>query len=161
VPTTAPIGAGGVGIVSDADGFTVTNASQGPLSVLITLMARARGTDGASARERLSAVTSAESCSDVLRVTEIADDSVYERLWLDDVEVHEHVRGGSTATRSGAVVVPLPARARFRLAHDPAALRGGVVVAAVAAIGDGLDGPLMPVDRGAAASIGEKPEPPA
>ncbi|WP_426326213.1 hypothetical protein [Microbacterium sp. E-13] len=161
MPPIEPVGVLSVGIDSDTAGFTVTNTSASDLSVLITLMARARGADAATARERLVAVTSPESHDDVLRVADVADETAYARLWHDDVEVHAHRRGGFTATRSGALVVPLPAGATFRLGHDPAALRDGVVVAAVAAAGDGLDGPLVPVDRGPAASIGEKPEIPS
>lgn len=161
VPAIEPVRAPGVDIDADPAGFTVVNTSASDLSVLITLMARARGTDAATSRGRLLTVTSPESRADVLRVADADDASAYRRLWLDDIEVHDHARGGSTAVRSGSVVVPLPAGATFRLGHDPEELREGVVVAAVAAVGDGLEGALLPVDRGAAASIGDRPEPPA
>lgn len=160
-PVMEPVAAGHVVIDANSAGFTVTNESPTDHSVLITLMARARATDAENARIRLLTLTSPASHAGVLRVADVMDDSAYARLWLDDVEAHEHPRGGTTATRSGAVVVPMPSGASFQLTHDPAALREGVVVAAVAAIGDGLDGTLLPVDRGAAASIGERPDPPA
>lgn len=161
VPANEPVGASDIGIAADSAGFTITNASASDLAVLVTLMARAAGADPAVALERLLEVTSTESHTEVLRIADPGDATAYARLWHGDIEVHEHVKGGFTASRSGTVLVPLTAGATFRLASDPVALRGGVVVAAVAAVGDGLNGALLPIERGPAASIGERPDPPA
>lgn len=159
-PAPGPTDAAGVAVGADDAGFTLTNSSASDLCVLVTLMARASGVDAAAARERLLTVTASGSRNDPLRVADAGDDSAYARLWQNDVETHERAGGTWTATRSGAVVVPLPAGARFRLAQDAAALRLGVVVAAVAAVGTGADGALRAVDRGPAASIGERPDSP-
>jgi hypothetical protein len=156
VPAIEPIDAVDVGLDADDAGFTVTNASASDLSVLVTLMARAQGADAATARERLISATSVESRADVLRISDMADESAYARLWHDDIAVHERASGGWGAARSGTVLVPLPAGSGFRLGHEAAPDRV-VIVAAVGAVGIGFDGPLLPVDRGAAASIGERP----
>ena len=157
VPALEPVAAVGIELESDAGGFTVRNVSDSDHSVLITLMARARGADEASARARLLVLTSARSAAAVLRVEAGADDAAYADIWLGDIEAHERAGGDVSATRSGAVVLPLRAGASYRLAHEPAALEQGVVVAAVAALGVGIDGALIPVERGPSASIGERP----
>lgn len=157
VPAIRPVAAVGIEIASDDVGFTVANSTASDLSVLVTLMARAGGADAATARAQLLAVTSVTSNPEVLRIADPADESAYANLWHDDVAEHERASGEWTAVRSGAVLVPLCAGGSFRLTHDADALRGGVVVAAVAAVGMGLDGTLIPVDRGPSASIGERP----
>lgn len=156
VPALEPVAAVGIELESDAGGFTVRNVSDSDHSVLITLMARARGADEASARARLLVLTSSRSAAAVLRVA-AADDAAYACLWLGDIEAHERAAGDVSAARSGAVVLPLRAGASYRLAHEPAALQQGVVVAAIAALGVGIDGALIPVERGPSASIGERP----
>ena len=154
------IDAGDIAVFADASGFTVTNSSRTDASILVALMAKATHAEEAGARERLGMLTSCEGQASPLRVPLEGDAHAYARLWQDDVEVQEHARGGWTATRSGIVVLPVPAGSSFALAHDPGALRLGVVVAAVAAAGVGLvDVPLVSIERGATASIGERPDP--
>lgn len=149
-----------VRLVADETGFTVVSDASRRLRVLVTLMARAEGVEVVEARMRLFALTAGAGGLTPLRAgADTAD--VYARLWLDDIQTHE--RSGRWAViRSGAVVVPLPERGSFTLSHDAEALRAGVVVAAVAAVGldDGSDAPLSAVDHGASASIGERPPAP-
>lgn len=148
-----------MGIVSDASGFTVSNASAADSSVLVTLMAKAMDDDERRVRERLLALTSSEVRELPLQVPLEGDPAAYAHLWQDDIEVREHRRGAWVATRSGAVVLPIRAGSSFALRHDRHALRLGVVVAAVAAAGSGLgrDVPLAPVDGGPSAAIGQTP----
>lgn len=146
-----------VRLVADESGFTVVSDASCPLRVLVTLMAKAEGADPVEARTRLSALTAGAGGLTPLRARADTVD-VYARLWLDDLQTHER-SGRWTAIRSGAVVVPLSERGSFTLSHDAEALRTGVVVAAVAAVGlgDESDEPLSVVDRGASATIGERP----
>ena len=157
VPPLEPLTTVGIALESDAGGFTAVSSSGSDHSVLITLMARAGGADEREARARLRMLTSPDAAVGVPHVDAAEATSAYRRLWFDDIETHTRAAGDVTATRSGAVVVPLPAGGSYRLAHQPAALEHGVVVAAVAAVGVGLEGPLIPVERGASASIGERP----
>lgn len=155
-PSYEPGDADGILVDADGSGFTVANTSAIHRSVLLTLMARAAGEDAAAARSRLSALTSDESTADVHRA-EPGERDAYLRLWHDDLSVRAR-SGGWIATRSGTVIVPLPAGTDFRLGRDAAAPCEGVVVAAVAAVGSGPDGELRPVD-GTSATFGERPAP--
>jgi hypothetical protein len=128
--------------------------------VLVNLMAKATGADEQQARELLMSVTSTEGRGRPLHVPPEGDAEAFARLWQDDIEVRRHGRTGWKATRSGIVVLPIPAACSFLLPHDSVLPRGAVMVAAVAAAGVGLtDAVLRPVDRGPTASIGEMPEP--
>lgn len=148
-------------ITADESGFTVSNSSPSDAAVLVTLMARATDAEESRARSRLMALTAVEGRVGPLRVPSGSATDAYARLWQNDIEVRERVRGGWVATRSGMAVLPVPTGAAFVLVHDPAALHLGVVVAAVAAVGVGstADASLVSVDRGSWASIGETPGP--
>lgn len=160
-PATASA-AGEVTILADPSGFTVTNTSSTDLTVLVTLMAKAAGTDAESARDRLFELTSPSGRTDPLRVALDGAADAYTRLWQYDVVAREHPRDGWVATRSGAVLLPIRAGESVALVQNAEALRAGVVVADIAAVASGVDAeaPLVGIDRGASASIGEAPVPP-
>ncbi len=147
-----------VGITADARGFTVLNASGADLTVLVTMIARAEGDDADEAGARLAALTSTRFREGPLRVTPEGD-AAYRRLWHATVVVRERPGRKWVATRAGGLVIALRAGSPFVLAHGAVRLPPGVVVAGIAAIGVGLDpgAPLIPVDRGRYASLGEQP----
>lgn len=153
-PSDEPGDAEGIRLDADGGDFTVANTSAADRCVLLTLLARAAGEDAEAAQARLRALTSAGFAVDIHRV-QPGEQDAYRRLWHDDVAVRTRSEG-CIATRSGTVVVPLPAGTDVRLGADVAVSAEGVVVAAVAAVGVGLDGELRPVD-GPSATLGERP----
>lgn len=129
-------------IVAGDGGFAVSNASSTDVLVLVTLMAKATGSSTDAARARLSLLTTA----------------VNGDYWREDVQLRQRPTGQWVATRSGMLLLPLGMRAQS-LVSQRTPERGGVVVAAVAAVADGVAGEagLMGVAQGAFAVIGERP----
>lgn len=145
-----------VTIRAEASRFVVTNRSAVALSVLVTFMAKATGTDAAHARARLVALTSSDARPDPLWLRSLESSiDPYASLWQDDIAEFPHARGGWVATRSGGVVLPLPAGVAFELGPEAEVGSLGAVVAGVAAVGADLDGPvtLTPVDHAAIAAL--------
>jgi len=139
-------------------GFVISNASWTYLLVLVTLMAKATGSSADEARTSLSQMTSFEVDARPRRAAPGSASVARVDPWRADVQIRQRPTGQWVATRSGTLVLPLETHAQH-LVSQRTPERGGVVVVAVAAIGDGaaVEAGLMGVSQAAFATLGERP----